>query len=339
MKVLTARLVSRSPSAKIPESHLLRSGDGCTLSPRPRSLCAHQPIPFLSHCTGAIKRLSDGTIKRERENGPMEEQLALLHDAMSRPAPPGGAIDISVSRMAGECTVTMRAQLGSATGGGPAPMPVGQRAPAPVPLASIGRQDSEPARPGIQRAYTTNSFYEEDGEVPNLLAEIERLKRKALSRGVVLTSKDEAVPAEDVVVLKQIFSIADDTGDGEINMEQLGQLHTVLGEPLNESELKLAFKAMDHNKSGTVSFDDFLSWYTLAHSSSGILSKKGSAYTTRFNKLMNKLSGAFDIKHLTTATTGEPNSLDFRVQFHYNDGGQLKQISPWHDIPLFSPDG
>ena len=89
--------------------------------------------------------------------------------------------------------------------------------------------------------------------MPNLLAEIERLKRKALSRGVVLTLSDEAVPAEDVVVLKQIFSIADDTGDGEINMEQLGQLHTVLGEPLNESELKLAFKAMDHNKSGTAS--------------------------------------------------------------------------------------
>ena len=37
--------------------------------------------------------------------------------------------------------------------------------------------------------------------------------------------------------------------------------------------------------------------------------------------------------------TGEPKSLDFRVQFHYNDHGQLKQISPWHDIPLFSPDG
>merc|ERR1719331_1176572 len=54
---------------------------------------------------------------------------------------------------------------------------------------------------------------------------------------------------------------------------------------------------------------------------------------------MNKLSSAFDIKHLTTATTGEPKSLDFRVQFHYNDNGQLKQISPWHDIPLFSSDG
>ena len=27
------------------------------------------------------------------------------------------------------------------------------------------------------------------------------------------------------------------------------------------------------------------------------------------------------------------------MQFHYNDGGTLKQISPWHDIPLFSPSG
>jgi len=192
---------------------------------------------------------------------------------------------------------------------------------------------------GIQRAYTRNSFYEDESEVPNLLAEIERLKRKALSRGVVLTSKDETVPAEDVVILRQIFSIADDTGDGRINVMQLGQLHTVLGEPLNDAELTTAFKAMDPTRQGSVSFDDFLSWYTLAHSSSGILSRKGTAYTSRFNKMMGKLTSTFDIKHLTTATTGEPKSLDFRVQFHYNDRGQLKQISPWHDIPLYSADG
>jgi len=195
------------------------------------------------------------------------------------------------------------------------------------------------AEPGIGRSYTRNSFYEDDTEVPNLLAEIERLKRKALSRGVVLQSKDEEVPAEDVVVLRQIFTIADDTGDGRITKEQLSQLHTVLGEPLNDSELTSAFKAMDATRQGSISFDDFIAWYTLAHSSSGVLSKKGSAYTQRFQKLMNRLSSTFDIKHLTTATTGEPKSLDYRVQFHYNDNGQLKQISPWHDIPLYSPDG
>jgi len=104
-------------------------------------------------------------------------------------------------------------------------------------------------------------------------------------------------------------------------------------------ELNSAFKAMDANRSGSVSFEDFLSWYTMAHSASGMLSKKGSAYTSRFAKIMNKFSGALDIKNLTTAKTGEPRSLDYRVQFHYNDNGELKQISPWHDIPLFSPDG
>ena len=70
-----------------------------------------------------------------------------------------------------------------------------------------------------------------------------------------------------------------------------------------------------------------------------MLSKKGNAYTARFKKVMNKLSSAFDLKPLPTATTGEPRSLDYRVQFHYNDNGQLKQISPWHDIPLFTPEG
>ena len=51
------------------------------------------------------------------------------------------------------------------------------------------------------------------------------------------------------------------------------------------------------------------------------------------------LGDAFDAKHLTNTVTGEPRSLEFRVQFHYNDHGQLKQISPWHDIPLYTPCG
>ena len=57
---------------------------------------------------------------------------------------------------------------------------------------------------------------------------------------------------------------------------------------------------------------------------------------------MNKIEGSFDLKHLTTTTTGKPKSLDYRVQFHYNVKGQvqLKQISPWHDIrALYSPEG
>lgn len=200
--------------------------------------------------------------------------MALLQQAMNGPVPVGTApIDISVSRMYGENTVTVRTQLG---GGVPAagmpvqqqqqppqrmrdpPMPVGGSA-APVPLADMRAEESV-VKLGLERAYTRNSFYEDETEVPSLLAEIERLKRKALSQGINLTSPNENVPAEDVVVLKQIFAIADDTGDGRINKEQLGQLHTVLGEPLSDSELNSAFKAMDAAREGWITFEDFLAW-------------------------------------------------------------------------------
>ena len=265
--------------------------------------------------------------------------MSLLQQALSRPVPAGAApIDISVSRQYGDSTVTMRTQLSSTATQAMPPMASMPPQPNVVPLAATALPD-ESKQVGITRAYTRNSFYETEAEVPALLQEIDRLKRKALARGVNLTSPHEGVPAEDVAVLRQVFSIADDTGDGQISRDQLGQLHVVLGEPLSESELNTAFKAMDAGRTGSIGFEDFLAWYTLAHSGSGMLSKKGTAYTARFQKLMNKLSSAFDIKHLTTATTGEPHSLDYRVQFHYNDNGQLKQLSPWHDIPLFSHDG
>ena len=68
-------------------------------------------------------------------------------------------------------------------------------------------------------------------------------------------------------------------------------------------------------------------------------SSRIQAYTARFKKIMNKIEGFFDLKHLTTTTTGKPKSLDYRVQFHYHVKGQLKQISPWHDIPLDAGNG
>ena len=283
----------------------------------------------------------------------MEEQLKLIEEALrkARGASLGGMpLDISVSRQYGDSTVTLRSHL--PTKGGSS---------APVGLSSLGSLDTAIAEDtqmgvGVERRVSTASFFagedagggagvaraesrEAPAEVARLAAEIERLKRKALSRGVNLTSKDEDVPSEDVAMLRQVFALADSTGDGYINATELGQMHTVLGEPLSDAEVASAFKAMDSSRSGAVNFEDFLSWYTLAHSRAGMLSKKGQAYTGRFKKIMAKLGGAFDAKNLTCTTSGPAASLEYRVQFHYNDHGQLKQISPWHDIPLYAPDG
>jgi len=267
----------------------------------------------------------------------MNEQYALLQQAMMQAPVQGSApIDVSVARQYGDNTVTLRTQVGVAAGlpAMPTQLP---SAPMSVPLSEGSVM---PPGGGIGRTMTRNSFYDdEDADKMALMAEIERLKRKGLSLGITLSSSTEEVPVEDVATLRQLFSIADENESGSITREQLGQLHAVLGEPLTGNELTMAFKAMDTSKNGEVSFDEFLAWFTMSHSKAGFLSKKGDAYTKRFAKMMQNISGSFDLKHLTTASTGEPGSLDFRVQFHYNDTGQLKQISPWHDIPLFSPDG
>jgi len=173
-------------------------------------------------------------------------------------------------------------------------------------------------------------------EVNRLIAEIERLKRKALSRGVNLTSHHEDVPAEDVTRLRAVFALADTTGAGYINVNELQALHQHLGEPLTDDEAQDAFRRIDVNQSGDISFDDFLAWFTLAHSRSGILSKKGQAYNRRFKKLMARIEGAFDLKNLSVSSTGQEGTLEYRVNFHYNDNGVLKRISPWHDIPLYA---
>ena len=100
-------------------------------------------------------------------------------------------------------------------------------------------------------------------------------------------------------MLKQIFGLADSTGDGFIDEEELIAMHQVLGEPLTPSEATSAFMAMDLNESGNISFDDFLSWYTLAHARSGMLSKRGrrAALATATTTRASSSSGS------TTATS------------------------------------
>ena len=158
----------------------------------------------------------------------MNEQLALIEEAFrrARSQPLSGVpIDIAVARQYGDSTVTLRTQL-PARGGNSSVQP---RAAGPSgeaftlgDLSAVAKGKSDE---GVDRKVSTASFFDPPGradgvargetslswadgessmQVGTLLAEIERLKRKALSRGVNLTSPQEDVPAEDVAMLRQV---------------------------------------------------------------------------------------------------------------------------------------
>jgi hypothetical protein len=82
----------------------------------------------------------------------------------------------------------------------------------------------------------------------------------------------------------------------------------------------------------------------MAHSRQGLFSKKSQAYQQRFKKMMAGIAGVFDLKNLRVQPhAGEAGTLEWRLAFYYDSRSEghseLRPISPWHDIPLYSKEG
>lgn len=168
---------------------------------------------------------------------------------------------------------------------------------------------------------------------------------------------------EDVVRMRALFSKADTSGNGFIDIDELRVFLQHMGEPLDEIELQAAFASIASENG--VGFDSFSEWYQGARARGGALSRRGGQAVERKSRAsrvsrasraskeqagaeeIDELAQSFDILGCKVATVGEPETLAFRVQLQYpdggallpEDGGSLKQISPWHDIPLYPPGG
>jgi len=139
--------------------------------------------------------------------------------------------------------------------------------------------------------------------------------------------------ASEIETIRAIFNMFDTEQKGEISTRELQALHKQLGEPLTDDEANAAVSELDQDGSGTVSFNKFLIWWYHQHSQGG---KKGSAYTQRFKLMHAKLTTReFNVDKVITQDSGEVYTLEYRLNFYYKNNNQsLKQISPWHDIPL-----
>lgn len=106
----------------------------------------------------------------------------------------------------------------------------------------------------------------------------------------------------------------------------------ILGEPLTDKEAKGIIGELDPKRSNKISFDTFLSWWHAQHKGG----KKNKSYARKFKFICAGLKKTnFDVDKIIVKPVGIRATTDFRFTFHYEQSnGKLKQISPWHDIPL-----
>lgn len=143
----------------------------------------------------------------------------------------------------------------------------------------------------------------------------------------------ERITDSEIETLRAVFDSFDSTKSGIIRLNDFIGLHQKLGEPITEDEAKEALHEIDTSGTGVVTFHSFLQWWVEEHKGG----KHRKDYSKRFKLLNAKLQvKEFDIARVQTTTGNKLGSRQFRVHFSYRQtGGLSKEISPWHDIPLF----
>jgi Ca2+-binding EF-hand superfamily protein len=68
--------------------------------------------------------------------------------------------------------------------------------------------------------------------------------------------------ATELAELRQSFDSADGNGDGRIVSDEFRKLLQALDDDLSEDECLLAFELTDSDGDGSVSFEEFMDWWT-----------------------------------------------------------------------------
>ncbi|HEY0943253.1 MAG TPA: EF-hand domain-containing protein [Steroidobacter sp.] len=74
--------------------------------------------------------------------------------------------------------------------------------------------------------------------------------------------KDIDVDTSDLKELKQSFDACDSNSDGWIVNAEFSELLRTLDQDLSEDECLLAFELTDQDGDGSISFEEFMGWWT-----------------------------------------------------------------------------
>ena len=94
--------------------------------------------------------------------------------------------------------------------------------------------------------------------------EFSDLSDTALCVSTLMTTLNELKTHKEETFEKQVlpaYNKFDKDGNGTLDLEELGQLSTLLGQPLNEEQLENAMKDLDLNGDGVIDKEEFSRWY------------------------------------------------------------------------------
>jgi inorganic pyrophosphatase len=142
----------------------------------------------------------------------------------------------------------------------------------------------------------------------------------------VAYGKSEPTVEMEKNVMNRMFCAFDIKQEGSLGKEEVGQLLAYLGHPLpappatvEDARLK---QLLTHDP---LTFSEFWKWWQEFESAEGA-----------FQMVSFDFSAPFHQQQLMTTESGEKFTPNYRVHFHFKDleTGEVRLISPWHDIPL-----
>ena len=130
-------------------------------------------------------------------------------------------------------------------------------------------------------------------------------------------------------VMKRFFNTFDITNSGYLNKEEIYKLCDYLSKPMTKEESESLNSELLKNR---VDFEEFFIWWN----------KHSKIYDS--SKILSIISNNFNIPYqhqqLIIEESGEIYTENYRIKHFFKnlETNEIKQISPWHNIPLYVKD-
>ncbi|ORC88600.1 acidocalcisomal pyrophosphatase [Trypanosoma theileri] len=164
---------------------------------------------------------------------------------------------------------------------------------------------------------------------PNAVSPMPEASRRHVSEfDLAAYGKDEFTASMQKNVMGRMFSAFDVTQKGYLETDKIEEMCKYIGRDMSAEEvqqMKEEINAID----GHITFEKFWSWW-MSH-------PEGSSKKNCFSTVSADFSVPYHQQQLLTREEGELYTPSYRVLFHFKDmeTGETRQVSPWHDIPLY----